>query len=204
MKTLLAILLSFIMADAPVLFARDEYSLGSPTSLIGTYAGVLIPVSDNLLVPTATDFGANSLGLFTLSLPNEGLGSGSIVLFSNGRTFSGSIQALPDPSNPSGTGVIGVVNAAFNYTLSTTDTAGDVTSTNVTANAQGSFDASVTNNSISVGGLGVDLSGTSLIDVDQGFVSGSNGTPIVTEQITFAVDGFKQSLEASSTSTTGT
>jgi hypothetical protein len=204
MKFLLAILLSFIMTEAPVLAIHGGYSLSNSSSLVGTYAGVLIPTSDTLLVAGNTDFGKNALGLFTLSLPDEGLGSGDAVIFSNGNTFTGSIQALADPNNASG--IIGILDATFNYnfTESEVDAAGDITSvtTAITASAQGSFDASTVSNADSAGGLGVDLDGTSQVNVTEGFVSGSNGTPIITEQITFAVDGFQQSQTASTT--TGT
>ena len=212
MKSLLAVLMSFIMLEAPALAIHGCYSLNSASSLQGEYAGVLIPISDTLLVPTATDFGTNSLGLFTLGIPTTGIGGGSAVIFSNGNTFTGTIQALVNPDNSDSGhggvqgGIIGILNATFNYTLSITDTTGAFTTTNVTASAQGSFDANVVSNSNSVGGFGLDLSGTSEINVNQGFVSGSNGTPIITEQVTFAINGFEQSNipPTATTTTTGT
>jgi hypothetical protein len=208
MKFLLATLLSFIMMEAPVLALHGGYSLGASTDVGGQYAGVLIPTSDTLLVASATDFGSNALGLFTLSIPNEdttGLGSGSAVIFSNGQTFTGAIQAVPDPDSNTG-GIIGILNATFNYTFTETevDAAGDLStvSSSVTASAQGSFDASVEDNTNAPGGLGVSLDGTSEVSVNQGFVSGSTGTPIISEQITFAIEGFQQSSVASTTSGT--
>jgi hypothetical protein len=166
----------------------------------------MIPTADELLSSSAADLGTNSLGLFTLSVPATGLGSGTVVIFSNGRTFTGTIEALinPDPTNP---GITGILNASFSYSLyeTLTGTAGDtVTTLAVTANAQGSFDAAGVSDSESVGGFGLDLDGTSQVNIDQGFVSGSNGAPILTEQVTFAVEGFEQSDVASASSTTGT
>jgi hypothetical protein len=204
MKTLLAILLSFIISEAPVLAIHGGYTLGSSQSAVGTYAGVLIPTSDQILAANAADIGSNALGLFTLSIPDTGLGSGSIVVFSDGRTFTGSIQALADPNNPGG--IVGIATASFTYDLYETlsGTAGDTVSTlPVTAQAQGSFNASTTSSDInSISPTGIDLDGTSTLNIDQGFVSGSNGTPIIVETVTFAVDGFQQSAVA--TTTTGT
>lgn len=184
--------------------ARYTYNPSvSSQNLFGVYAGVLVPTQDNLLVASATDFGTNSLGLFTLGIPQTGIGSGAAVIFSNGNTFSGTIQAVPNPDSSEGAGIVGILNATFNYTFSTYDAAGDLTSTDITASAQGSFDADAVADSNSVGGFGVDLSGTSQINVTEGFVSGSNGTPIITEQVTFQIEGFEQSNVAPTASTTG-
>ena len=200
MKTLLAILLSFIIADFPV-FGRDTYTLpGGSTSLVGAYAGVLIPTADNLLVAKATDFGSNALGLFTLSIPTTGIGVGTAIIFSDGQTFSGSIQALPDPSNS--TGVVGIMTATFSYTLNeviSSSTGQTLSSVSVTASAEGSFDAGQATNASSSGGQGIDLDGTSLINVSEGVVS-NNGTPVIDEQITFAIEGYLQSTTPSTTS----
>jgi hypothetical protein len=206
MKTLLAILLSFVMTEAPVLAIHGGYTLGSSTDLTGSYAGVLVPISDSVLVANSTDFGANSLGLFTLSVPETGLGSGSVVLFSNGRTFSGSIQVLPDPNTAGG--LTGIMTAAFNYslteTLTGTDGVSTVTTIPVTANAQGAFNAVAANDPTSQGPLGVSLTGSATVNVDQGLVSLADGTPVINETIVFAVDGFQQSNVPSTTSSTGT
>jgi hypothetical protein len=206
MKVLLAILLSFIMTEAPVLAIQGGYSLASSTPPLGLYAGVLIPVQDNLLVNPATDFGLNSLGLFTLSMPLTGLGTGTALIFSNGDTYTGTIQALPDPDPKNVGGIIGILNATFNYNLTQffTDAAGNVTSTTTatTASAQGSFDVTLVQSSQSAGFYGVNLTGSSVVNVTQGLVSGSTGAPIITEQITFQVEGFQQSNNPAAATTT--
>ena len=214
MKTLLAILLSFIMTEAPVLAIHGGYTLGSATNLVGTYAGVLVPTSDVVFPSTATgvstsgttvtDFGANALGLFTLSVPQTGFGSGAVTIFSSGRTFSGTIQALPDPNAVGG--ITGILNANFNYSLYVPVSGSNgntITTISVTASAQGPFNAVAVSDDTSPGGLGINLTGTTSIQVNQGFVD-NNGVPLISEQITFAVDGFQQSTTASTTTTTGT
>jgi hypothetical protein len=199
MKFLLGILLSFIMMEAPVLALQGGYTLASQSPATGTYAGVLIPIKDTVLTPGTTDFGLNSLGLFTLGLPTTGIGAGTVVIFSNGQTYNGTIQALPDPANIGG--IIGIINATFNYNLSETlpgaNGAETVTTIAVTANAQGSFDAQSVSSSESSSPTGVNLDGTSEVNVDHGFVSGSDGTPIVDEQIVFQIEGFQQSTASS-------
>ena len=192
MKTLLAILLSFVISEAPVLAIHGGYTIGGTQSVIGTYAGVLVPVSDNLLVPSATSFGKNSLALFTLSIPTQGLGTGTVVVFANGSSYTGSIQALPDPN--SDTGIVGVLNASFNYTLSIV-VSGTVQTEAITSSAQGSFDANTVQNANSSGGLGVDLTGTSSVDITNGNVDAEDKF-IVDEQVVYEIEGFQSSTSA--------
>jgi len=204
MKFLLAVLMSFIIIQAPVL-ARYVYSIpGTAASVVGTYAGVMIPISDTILVASTVDYGKNALGLFTLSIPATGIGGGTVSVFSGGDTFTGSIQALPNP-DPSNLGVLGVLNATYDYNLYvpvSTNGTNTITTEAVTATANGNFDASVVNDPTSVGGNGVNLSGTSTVSITQGFVNAANGNPIEVEEVAFAIEGYEQSTSASST--TGT
>ena len=204
MKTLLAILLSFIVSEAPVLAIHGGYTLPGSTSLIGTYAGVLIPIAITLNRGNSNaGIGTNSLGLFTLSVPATGLGAGTVVIFSDGSTFTGSIQALANP-DPSSAGILGVVNATYNYNLYVTVTTNGTTSVEteaITATAEGNFDAALVQDTESVGGLGLDLDGTSEVNISQGIV-GAAGVPIITQEVTFAIEGFEQSATASSSSGT--
>jgi hypothetical protein len=198
MKTVLALLLCFILAEAPVL-ARDIYQIpGQSTNLVGAYAGVMIPIATTILVPSTANFGSNALGLFTLSIPTTGIGAGTLVLFTGADTFTGTIQALANP-NPNNPGVLGVATATFNYSLyvtTTTNGTNTITTEAITATANGSFDANAVQDTSSVGGNGLDLSGTTQFLINQGFVNGSNGNPIETEQVTFDIEGFLQSTTA--------
>ena len=198
MKYLLAILLSFIMTEAPVLAIHGGYTLPGSTSLIGTYAGVMIPVADDLLVANVTDFGLNSLGLFTLGVPGVGLSNGTVIIFSGGNTFNGSIQALINP-DPSVSGLLGIITASFPFTLNTIVSGSNVTQ-DLTATAQGSFDVVAEQDGSSVCGLGINLTGSSVINVSDAQVD-NNNNPIIDEKITFDIEGFQQS---SGVTTTGT
>ncbi len=208
MKVLLAILLSFVMTEAPVLAIHGGYSLGSSTPPLGLYAGVLVPISDTLLVQPSTDFGQNSLGLFTISMPLTGLGAGTAVIFSGGNTYTGTIQAIADPNPQNIGGIVGILNATFNFNTAqtTTNIPGvfnfNTTTTATVATAQGSFDANTVDSAESAGFYGVNLDGTSVVNISEGFVTGSNATPTVTEQITFQIEGFQQSNNPAAAVTT--
>jgi hypothetical protein len=213
MKTLLAILLSFIISEAPVLAIHGGYSLGSSQSAVGTYAGVLIPTNDVILSGTtavsgstgavAGGFGTNSLGLFTLSIPDVGLGSGTVLIFSSAQGMTGTIQAVADPTNPGG--VIGVIEATGQVaTFSASDNFGDNFSFNqVTGNAAGYLQASVNQALFSASPTGVNISGTSVVTFSVATTDSNAVTTFqASEEVTYLVDGFQQSTVATATSGT--
>jgi len=224
MKTLLAILLCFLVTEAPVLAIHGGYSLGGSQSVTGTYAGVMIPTSDTSLVTgtTVSDFGQNALGLFTLGIPTTGLGSGTVYLFSGGQQFTGTIQALPDPSNDGG--IVGVIAATGEITTAASATnfiglAQTQVQNQVTGQASGGLTASVVASTNSVSTDGLNLSGTSSVVITTSTTSAAttSTTPtnettttggvtefLPTEQIVFAVEGFQQSDFAAPSTTTTT
>jgi hypothetical protein len=208
MKTLLAILLSFIVSEAPVLAIHGGYTLGGAATAIGTYAGVLIPVSDTVLTTgtSTSDFGSNALGLFTLSVPAAGLGSGTVYIFSGAQQLVGTLQGLPDPDNVGG--IVGIITATGQIAV---DTVNDnifgfgvaQTETQVTGQASGAFSAAVSSATVSESPTGVNLDGTANVTI-QTTTTGSNGNTVFipTDQIVFEVDGFQQSPTATASTTT--
>lgn len=96
MNKVLSLLLAFVflqtqswaLSGGPVFTS----GVGGQQSLIGVYAGALIPENGE-----SKDGSFNGLGLFTLSVPETGLGIGDFVYFSEGRTFTGSITGVADP-----------------------------------------------------------------------------------------------------------
>jgi hypothetical protein len=97
---------------------------GAQQSLVGTYAGALLPSDgeeeDGATTPTPgagedEDSGVNGLGLFTLSIPQTGLGTGDFVYFSEGRTFTGTITGLADPDKGE---LIGLLKGQFDIIVS--------------------------------------------------------------------------------------
>ena len=217
MKTLLAILLSFIVSEAPVLAIHGGYTLGGAAGVIGTYAGVMIPTKDTVLntetvtasgtTASIADFGENALGLFSLSIPATGFGSGVVYIFSSDQELQGSIQALTDPTNPSG--ILGVIHATGQVNVFTeTGNEGifgtfNANQTQITGDADGELTAIVANAAVSASPNGVNLSGTASLTVSSA-VTGTNGlvTFVPTDSIVFAVDGFQQSSVPTSTSGT--
>lgn len=203
MKSTLAILLSFLLAESPAFALHGGYTLGGSGTLAGSYAGVLIPTSETAVNGATNTFGNNDLGLFLMNVPNQGLATGTVAIFASGSTFRGTLQALPDPSN--GAAIRGVINASFtNNGFTYTTAAGvQVTESIVEATAGGAFSASVSNsggggNSVSTG---TQLTGTAHVEVESnpnGFFFFGNGQTVVTEVADFALDGIQQSTSFTS------
>jgi hypothetical protein len=136
--------------------------------------------------------------LFTLNVPTTGVGTGNVLIFSAGRTFTGTIDAIPDPSNPNG--IVGVITATYDFTFNVITTAvsnGTVVQTvspvNTTATAQGGFSATtVTSTATTQSPTGVLLSGETTLQIDQGAVT-DDGAPIITEVAAFDIEGYQQS-----------
>ena len=108
MKALLGSLLCY------VLFASQCFALkGGPpypttaASLTGTYAAVMVPN------PVESPF-TNSIGLFSVVFPQTGLGSGTLIIFQTGQTYTGTIQGLIDPK---GASISALLNATFPYLI---------------------------------------------------------------------------------------
>jgi hypothetical protein len=108
MKALLGSLLCY------VLFASQCFALkggppypGNAASLVGTYAGILTPN------PIASP-GTNSIGLFSAVFPQTGLGTGTLVIFQTGQTYTGTIQGLIDPK---GAVLSALLYATFPYVI---------------------------------------------------------------------------------------
>jgi hypothetical protein len=194
MKILLACLMCLVLG-ASECFAID----GGPvypasTNVVGTYAGVMSKVlADN---PVAC--GSNSLGVFSVGVPKTGISNGTFVMFSQGRTFSGTIQGVADPGRST---LKGVLSATFNFTVTQTVVnpvtgVPTTTTTPVTASANGSLKTHITNSSDpSLGVSATRLQGTADVFVDMGQLN-PDLTPVVTCFMTLRVKGFKQSNDA--------
>jgi hypothetical protein len=79
---------------------------GGNANVIGRYAGVLVPPFCPIPDPSKCAGGLNSLGLFTLVIPQTGLGVGEAVIFSNGRAFTGTITGSANPNTADLAGVL--------------------------------------------------------------------------------------------------
>jgi hypothetical protein len=131
MNQLLSLLLAYVFLQSQcwALSGGPVFS-GSQQSLVGTYAGALLPsdggLDDTASTGTGTTTGtttgasasANGLGLFTLSVPQTGLGTGDFVYFSEGRTFTGTITGLADPERNQ---LIGLLKGQFDVITGSTN-----------------------------------------------------------------------------------
>jgi hypothetical protein len=96
MKALLGALICLVFTMTQT-FAISGGPWGRPgqTAVTGTYAGAFVPPLAGS-PPAESD---NSLGLFTVTIPKTGVGTGTIAIFRNGHFYSGTIQATADPDS---------------------------------------------------------------------------------------------------------
>jgi len=127
MKIVLACLMCFVLG-ASESFAIDggpSYGGGSGAVVTGTYAGVMVPMPTELSPgPPPITLTDNSLVLFSMKIPKEGLAAGDAVVFRNGFFYSGTIQGSADPDSAK---LTGIVNTSFDEDVTTGGTAGTVT-----------------------------------------------------------------------------
>jgi hypothetical protein len=217
MKTMLSILLSFIICEAPVM-AEHGYELGGAAGTVGTYAGVMIPTAvqyfnsggvaeSSTTTTVSSSFGLNSLGLFTFDVPAVGFGAGVIIIFATDQEEGGSITTLPDPANSAG--IYGLIAATGSVATATyTDPDAPIfneTYSEISGQATGELYVTTTNslntasiNGINIGGTANVVFSTAQTDATTGLVGGF----VESEAISYYVDGFQQSQEAVASSGT--
>ena len=208
MRAVLSTLLCIIFLESQALAVHQRHfnEGGGPVpDVVGTYAGVLLP---GTVSSSDTSSNENSIGVFSLSVPSSGLGSGTFVAFSGGRQFNGTIDAVADPDSGA---VDGVLQATFNFTLTRV-----IGSSNgipifkdftITATLSGSLEASAVTNTVTTLDATTPslarLEGTASLELNFGGVNLSDFSPIITNTLDFTVIGFKQDSGSSSSTTTG-
>lgn len=220
MKRVLSFLLCiiFLKAQAFAIHGPLEGS-DSGTILLGTYSGTLIPEDADqgtrvIDLQTGETTGTmNSIGLFTVAIPSAGIGTGSFLIFTEGRSYAGTITAVGDP----GPGTLtGILEATYEYTDFVRDDNGDLiyqaTTTNGTttiapvtdtfqAAVRGSLTAKVTS---SITNLNTTAAQTGNFGRIEGkaetasvFTSPTGAGELVTDKVvSYKVDGVKQSITA--------
>jgi hypothetical protein len=185
MKILLASLMCLVLTASECFALKGGPVYGEGGNIVGTYAGTLIPAFD----PT-DPISSNSIGIFSVTVPQSGLATGAFMMFAQGRTFNGTIRGTANPNKGS---LRGILNATFNYTLTFLDGAGMVQTTEVTATVNGNLSAKVHSGRQTVfTSTATLLRGEAILFIDQGQVAG-NGQPILSGVISLTVDGFRQS-----------
>lgn len=193
MKRVLSFLLMIVFTQATV--APAFAKTGGPSiggtqnvSATGTYAGVLIPQDD----PTGATSPSNSIGLFSMGVPDAGIAQGACVVFVEGIAYNGNITGIVDPLVGR---LVGIVDAIS--TFSVTDPAGNTFSPfaqgNVTAQIRETASFSPVALTVQTFSFATTrLEGRAELDV-LGAIDAATGQPLRTNSVSFVVDGFKQS-----------
>jgi hypothetical protein len=204
MKILLACLMCLVLTASECFAISGGPVFGGGTNVVGTYAGVIKRPSET---PPASPpcpliesgCAANSLGVFSVGVPASGISSGTFVMFSQGRIFTGTIRGTADPTQAKLTGVL---NATFDFTETFINPDGTTTEVMVTASANGNLKTRITTVS-SHSGLNttnaIRLAGTATLNIDHGTLNSAN-QPCVTCFMTLKVVGFKQTNTAPTSS----
>lgn len=178
MKTLLGCLLCLVLATAQAFALKGGPNYGTGgVRTTGIYAGVLYPIE-----------GVNSIGLFSVSVQRQGLGTGTVFLFANKSAYSGTMQAIADPDSAAFTGFIDAgfpaVQAVCTANCSDPDTTKrTVTILNFRAVASGRIDGEIKANTNSFSTASTRLTGGALLDFNPDFD---------TDEALYELVGFKQ------------
>jgi hypothetical protein len=198
MKRFLSFLLSIVFLHAqvsPVFAKRGGPDIGGETNVdtIGTFAGVLIPESSTTGSIQNTTGSANSIGLFSVGVPDAGMAQGAFVVFVEGTSYNGTITGIADPLDGK---LVGILDAVSTFTVFNPL---DPTGPGFAVFAQGNLEAQIreTQSFNNLGSLSTfsfattRLEGLATIDIF-GQLDVDN-TPLVSDTVRFIVDGFKQS-----------
>ncbi|MEY2539091.1 MAG: hypothetical protein QOG67_2831 [Verrucomicrobiota bacterium] len=186
-------------------FAISGGPFGGPAQVDvrGTYAGVLIPIRiapdpaqpDQKLPPD------DSLALFTLSVPQSGLASGTAVVFRNGIFYSGTIKGTADTTSAK---LSAIVQATFLQISEQVSTSSGTTTLQVISSeydASGKLaNASIVATQAGLTSAGTRIRGTASITYKNLNSNGATPDPAGESggPIEYRIRGFKQSSLTSS------
>jgi hypothetical protein len=213
MKRILSFLLCIIFLKAQAFAIHGNLEgADSGTILTGTYSGTMVPVDADqgtrvFDFSTGEQTGTiNSIGIFTMAMPASGIGQGSFLVFTEGRSFSGTIIGVGNPA--SGT-LNGILEATFEYIDFLRDDAGNIIidatgvpqSQTYQAAVRGSLTAQIESGIANINALNAAsgnfgrLTGTA--ETGSMFVGPNGAGELVSNGIVrYTVDGVKQSLTA--------
>lgn len=136
MKKVLSLLVAFVFLQVQswALSGGPSFTHNGNPSIIGTYGGVLIPQTASAAPLTQQPA---SIGIFSMSVPEEGVSAGVAIMFVNGVAFIGQIAGIGDGDKQT---IQGIIAGESNFSVSVP------VGTSVQQfkiSAQGSFEASV-------------------------------------------------------------
>src|SRR5947209_4824739 len=180
MKALFGALLCLVLTVTQAFAISGGPPYPASTNVVGHYAGVMRGVFD----PTNPG-SSNSIGVFSVGLPTSGLATGTFLMFTQGRSFTGTMNGTGSPVSST---LQAILTATFSYTLHTISSTGTVTDVSVTASVNGTMDAHIVTprNSSLFGPTNTLLRGSATLNVDQGQVA-ANGTPVLTAVLSLKV-----------------
>jgi hypothetical protein len=179
MKSLFGCLLCLVLGTAQSFALKGGPDFGSQVRTTGIYAGIMVP---GPLSP-----GANSIGLFSVTIPSTGLGTGQVVIFEAGQTYTGTFLGIADPDSAALTGEIDASFPFVEVVPSGTNTTGvqQFTTITVVAKAAGKLEGQIRANRNLFSTANARIVGTANIEF-----SLSVNNPFT--QIAYIVLGFKQ------------
>jgi len=191
MKVLLGGLICLLLTTTQALALSGGPPYPGSLNVAGVFAGVIKTKSPPIDSPPGCS--ANSLGVFSVGVPTSGLATGTFVMFSQGRVFSGNIQGVADPGKAT---FKGVLNATFNFTV-TFPSPSPSTTANVTATANGNINARIktVQSQTALGAAATRLKGSATIDISHGELN-PDLSPMVDCEMTLTLSGFKQTNTA--------
>lgn len=206
MRFLLSFLLSAVLLQSQVwaLSGGPVYTTPSGSETInGTYSGVLIPTIDDDVTEALMEAGirpaGNSIGLFSLTVPESGLATGTSAIFVNGRVFTGTISGFADPRSRR---ISGLIDATTTFSLfvpadPTTTPPTPASTRSITAAARGALEARVAPAIVGSAGTptAARLTGSSNLDISSGLVD-ANLNVVVNQTVQFTVVGVQQAIPA--------
>jgi hypothetical protein len=221
MQKVLSLLLAFVVLQTQAWALSGGPVFGSGARVanyIGTYGGVLVPQQvETGLADNGQDSGGPtaSIGLFSISQPEVGVATGSILVFLDGAAFNGTVTGIIDPDNGTFAGVIDA-RSTFDVILFIPErTQNEDGSVSVTFTreefpvfAQGTIEAQVifTGLGAPVNAFGIQIGPTQpariegVSSIDVFFEVQNDGTPLVNKTARYDLDGFKQSDTANAAS----
>ena len=133
MKQVFSLLLAFVFLQVQTwAIGGGPQGNGGGGSLTGTYAGVLIPVSQTKPSVTGVQNSA-AIGLFVVGVQTVGPANGSALAFVDGIAFLGDMTGIADPKKQT---LVGVIEGISNFDVITiiyvVDANGNVVPTTIT------------------------------------------------------------------------
>lgn len=161
----------------------------------GLYSGVMVQIYSTLdgksdsndFDITSLNTSSGSIALFSVEQPPLGLGTGEIVVFDEGRVFTGLISTA---ISPKGGDIKGIITAGYTYSLFVGyNNQGNATFVDLSISMNGTFYLNVASNNMFNSDLLAIEGEAELLrnngDIDQ------NGNLVIDDKVIYAIDGYK-------------